>query len=137
MPRDSTHALQLSIFIRDTVEYPEAFARYEAIRPMHKGEQNGINHWRLWRALRRFRCDGLLGLINRWTLPHTRGKSGAKVFLPRHIRQHVVQLAMAHPFTARELVRIVRDGYHYRLRPHIFSRSVASPGQLEVLSISV
>jgi hypothetical protein len=33
--------------------------------------------------------------------------------LPRHLRQHIVRLALAHPFTARELARIIRDGYHY------------------------
>jgi hypothetical protein len=31
MPRDSARALQLPLFIRDTVEYLEALARYEAI----------------------------------------------------------------------------------------------------------
>jgi transposase len=33
--------------------------------------------------------------------------------LPRHIQQHVFRLAMAHPFTVRELAQIVRDGYRY------------------------
>jgi leucine-zipper of insertion element IS481 len=121
MPRDSAHAPQLPLFVHDPVEYSEALIRYEAIRPVLKGErslrqqsqQTGINYCRLWRDLRRFRGDGLLGLIDRRTLPHARGKPGAAVFLPRHIQQHVVRLAMAHPFTARELARIVRDGYHY------------------------
>ena len=35
------------------------------------------------------------------------------MFLPRHIQQHIVRLAIAHPFTARELARIVRDGYRH------------------------
>jgi transposase len=121
MPRDLAHAPQLPLFVHDTVGYPKALTRYEAIRPVLKGErslrqqsqQTGINYWRLWRDLRRFRRHGLLGLSDRRTLPHTRGKPGAAVFLPRHIQQHVVRLAMAHPFTARELARIVRDGYHY------------------------
>ena len=71
MPRDSAHAPQLPLFIRDTVGYPEALTRYEAIRPVLKGERflrqqsqhTGINYWRLWRDLQRFRSDGLLGLI--------------------------------------------------------------------------
>jgi transposase len=121
MSRESAHAPELPLFVHDTVGYPEALTRYEAIRPVLKGErslrqqsrQTGTNYWRLWRDLRRFRRAGLLGLIDQRTLPHARGKPGAAVFLPRHIQQHVVRLAMAHPFTARELARIVRDGYHY------------------------
>jgi transposase len=121
MPRDSAPALQLPLFVQDTVGYSDAIARYEAIRPILKGEQSlrqqsqqtGMNYWRLWRDLRRFRRDGLLGLIDRRPLPHALGKPGADVFLPRHIQQLIVRLALAHPFTARELARIIRDGYHY------------------------
>jgi hypothetical protein len=51
---------------------------YEAIRPILKQErtlaqhsrETGLNDWRLWRDLRRFTRDGLLGLINRRQLPH-------------------------------------------------------------------
>jgi hypothetical protein len=35
-----------------------------------------------------------------------------ETLLPRHLRQHIVRLALAHPFTARELAGIIRDGYH-------------------------
>src|ERR687891_724516 len=105
MPRDSVYAPQLPLFVHDTVGYPEALIRYEAIRPVLKGErslrqqsqQTGMNYWRLWRDLRRCRGDGLLGLIDRRTLPHARGEPAADVFLPRHIQQHVVRLANAHP----------------------------------------
>jgi transposase InsO family protein len=121
MPRDSARVLQLPLFVHDTVGYPDALARYEAIRPVLKGErsvrqqsqQTGINYWRLWRDLQRFQRSGLLGLVDQRTLPHARGQPGADVFLPRHIQQQIVRLAMAHPFTARELARIVRDSYHY------------------------
>ena len=121
MPRDSVHVPQLPLFIRDIVGYPEALIRCEAIRPVLKGERSlrqqsrviGINYWRLWRDLQRFRNDGLLGLIDRRALSHARGKPAAHVFLPRHIQQHVVRLAIAHPFTAHELARMVREGYHY------------------------
>jgi hypothetical protein len=52
-------------------------ARYEAIRPVLTGErslvqqsqQTGMNDWRLWRDLRRFRRAGLPGLVDRRTLP--------------------------------------------------------------------
>jgi hypothetical protein len=101
MPRDSAHAPQLPLFVHDTVGYPDALTRYEAIRPVPKGErslqqqshQTGINYWRLWRERRFWRIYGLLGLIDRRTLPQTRGKPGAAVFRPRHIQQHVVRLA--------------------------------------------
>jgi transposase len=123
MPHDSAHAPQLPLFAGDTVGYPEALARYEAIRPILKGEQSlpqrsqqtGINYWRLWRDLRRFRRNGLLGLIDRRTLPHPRRNPAVEDLLPRHIQQYIVRLAIAHPFTARELARIVRDGYRYTI----------------------
>jgi hypothetical protein len=55
MPRDSVYAPQLPLFVHDTVGYPEALIRYEAIRPVLKGErflrqqsqQTGMNYWRL------------------------------------------------------------------------------------------
>jgi hypothetical protein len=94
MPRDSARALQLPLFVHHTVGYLEALARYETIRPVLKGERSlpqqsqatGMNYWRLWRDLQRFRRNGLLGLIDRRTLPHARGKPGAVVFLPRYIQ---------------------------------------------------
>ena len=90
MPRDSARVLQLPLFVHDTVGYPDALARYEAIRPVLKGErslrqqsqQTGINYWRLWRDLRRFRRSGLLGLVDRRTLPHARGQPGAESSSP-------------------------------------------------------
>src|ERR671923_2409220 len=96
MPRDSAPALQLPLFVSDPAASPEALTRYEALRPVLTGQRSlrqqsqrtGINYWRLWRDLRRFRRHGLLGLVDRRTLPHARGKPGADVFLPRHIQQH-------------------------------------------------
>jgi hypothetical protein len=103
MPRDSAHAPPLPLSVRDTVSYPDAFARHEAIRPGLTGErslrqqshQTGINDWRLWRDLRRVRRDGLLGLLDRCALPHARGKPAAHVCLPRPIQPQVVRLAIA------------------------------------------
>jgi transposase len=123
MPRDSAPALQLPLFVSDPAASPEALTRYEALRPVLTGQwslrrqsqRTGINYWRLWRDLRRFRRYGLLGLIDRRTLRHRRGRPAVETLLPRHLRQHIVRLALAHPFTARELARIIRDGYHYAI----------------------
>jgi putative transposase len=143
MPRDSARALELPLIIHGTVGYRDAVARYEAIRPVLKGECSlpqqsraiGINYWRLWRDLQRFQRSGLLGLIDQRTLPHARGQPGADVFLPRHLQQHIVRLAMAHPFTARELARIVRDGYHlpidHRGIQRVLARHHLSPEVLQ------
>ena len=121
MPRDSARAPQFPLLVHDPAASPDALARYEAIRPVLKSERSlrqqsqrtGMNYWRLWRDLRRFRREGLLGLIDRRTLPHARGKPAVQELLPRPIQQHIVRLAIAHPFTARELARIVREGYRY------------------------
>jgi hypothetical protein len=123
MPEDQASALQLHLVASDSPAYQDALARYEEIRPILKQErtlaqhsrETGLNYWRLWRALRRFTHDGLLGLINRRQLPHPWGKTCIEELLPRHIQQHLVQLAIAHPFTDRELARIVRDCYRYAI----------------------
>jgi hypothetical protein len=73
----------------------------------------GINYWRLWRDLRRNQRAGLLGLLDQRTRPYRRGKPAVQDLLPRPMQQHIVRLALAHPVTARELARIVRDGYGY------------------------
>jgi leucine-zipper of insertion element IS481 len=120
MPRDSARAPQCPRFVHAPTASPAAFVRYEAIRPVLKGERSlpqqsqwtGSNYWRLWRDLRRFQRAGLRGLIDQRTRPHRRGKPAVLDLLPRPIPQHIVRLAMAHPFTARELARMVRDGYH-------------------------
>jgi hypothetical protein len=140
MPRGSAHAPQLPLFISDPVLSPEAlarYARYEALRPVLTGQrslrqqshQAGIHYWRLWRDLRRFRRHGLLGLIDRRTLRHPRGRPAVETLLPRHLQQHIVRLALAHPFTARELARIIRDGYRYAVDYRGIQR-VLAPHQL-------
>jgi transposase len=121
MPEAQISALQLPLFATDSPAYQEARARYEAIRPILKQErtlaqhsrETGLNYWRLWRDLRRFTRSGLLGLIDRRKLPHPWGKTFIEELLPRHIQQHLVRLAIAHPFTDRELARMVRDCYRY------------------------
>ena len=117
----SVDPVQLDLFISDSAAYREAVARYEEIRPVLKGErtlpqqseETGINYWRLWRDLRRFGQSGILGLIDRRKLSHPRGKIPIEQLLPEEIQQHVVRLAMAHPFTYRELAKVVQDCYHY------------------------
>jgi transposase len=123
MPEAQLSALQLHLFASDSPAYQEALARYEAIRPILKQERTvaqhsratGLNYWRLWRDRRRFTRHGLLGLIDRRQLPHPWGKTAVEELLPRHIQQHLVQLAIAHPFTDRELARMVRDCYRYAI----------------------
>jgi transposase InsO family protein len=117
---DPVSALQLPLFASHSPAYQEALAYYEEIRPIVKRERTlaqqsratGLNYWRLWRHLRRFTRSGILGLIDRRKLPHPWGKTSIEELLPRHIQQHLVQLAIAHAFTDRELARIVRDCYH-------------------------
>jgi transposase InsO family protein len=77
-----------------------------------QSRETGLNYWRLWRHLRRFQRDGLLGLVDQRKLPHPWDKIPLEERLPRHVQQHIVQLAIAHPFTDRELARIVREAYH-------------------------
>ena len=121
MPRDAARPSQLPLFVSEPAASPEALARYEAIRPVLTGQrslrqqsqQTGIHYWRWWRDLRHFRRHGLLGLLDWRTLRHPRGRPAVETLLPRPLQQHIVRLALAHPFTARELARIIRDGYHY------------------------
>jgi hypothetical protein len=120
MPADPVDALQLHLFTSRSPTYQDAFAHDEEIRPILKRERTvaqhsratGLNYWRLWRHLRRFRRAGLLGLRDRRKLPHPWGKTALEELLPRHIPQHLVQLAIAHAFTDRELARIIRDCDH-------------------------
>jgi hypothetical protein len=107
-------------FASHSPAYQDALAHYEEIRPILKRERTlaqqsrepGLNYWRLWRHLRRFQREGFLGLINQRKLLHPWGKTSIEELLPRHIQQHVVQLAIAHLLAERELARIVREAYH-------------------------
>jgi hypothetical protein len=55
--------------------------------------------------------------------------------MPQHIQPHIVRLDMAHPFTARELARIVRECYHepidYRGIQQVPGRHQLSPATLQ------
>ncbi len=80
-------------------------------------------------------CGVRASLVDRRTLPHTRGKPTADAVLPRAIPQHLVRLAIAHPFTARELARIVRECYHepidYRGIQRVLAQHHLSPDVLQ------
>ena len=110
---------QLDLLLRDTPAYQQAFARYERLRPILQGQSTlmeqsratGIPYHCLWQDWRRFQRAGLVGLLDHRTLPHTRGASLIDVRVPLHVQQHIVRLALAHPFTARELARIVQTCY--------------------------
>ena len=99
MPADPVGTPQLHLFASHWPAYQDALAHYEAIRPILKRErtlpqhsrETGLNYWRLWRHLRRFRHEGLLGLIDQRKLPHPWGKTSIEELLPRHIQQHLVQ----------------------------------------------
>jgi len=136
--------LQLDLFVSQSPAYQEAVDRYEAIRPILKEEQTlaqhsqetGISYWRLRHYRQRFRRYGLQGLIDQRKLRHRRGRPPIEEVLPDSIQQHVVRLAIAHPFTYRELARIVQEGYghpmDYRGIQHVLERHQLSP---EVLAI--
>jgi transposase InsO family protein len=116
MPTVATPSPQLDLFVRDTPAYRKALARYNVLRPILQGQYTlaqqshatGIPYHRLWQDLRRFQHAGIVGLLDRRTLPHARGKSPIEARVPRDIQQQVVRLALAHPFTAHELARIVQ-----------------------------
>jgi hypothetical protein len=120
MPHELASEYQLDLFFSDAQASREALARDEVIRPIVKRERTlaqhsrmaGLSYGRLWRDLWRFRRAGILGLIDRRTLPHPRGRPPIDTRLPHPIQQHVVRLALAHPFTARELARMVQECYH-------------------------
>src|SRR5262252_1482159 len=112
-------SLQLDLFLRDTAAYQQALARYDRLRPMLQGQSTltqqshatGIPYNQLWRDLQRFQRAGLVGLLDHRSLPHTRGKSPVEVHIPLHVQQPIVRLALAHPFTARDLARIIQTCY--------------------------
>ena len=112
-------SLQLDLFLRDTTAYQHALARYDILRPMLQGQSTltqqrhatGIPYYQLWRDLQRLQRAGIVGLLDHRTLPHTRGKSPIEVRMSLHVQQQIVRLALAHPFTARALARIIQVGY--------------------------
>jgi transposase InsO family protein len=116
MPTVATPSPQLDLFVRDTPAYRKALARYDVLRPILQGQctlaqqshATGIPYHRLWQDLRRFQHAGIVGLLDRRTLPRARGKPPIEARMPRDVQQQVVCLALAHPFTAHELARIVQ-----------------------------
>jgi transposase InsO family protein len=119
MPTTATPSPQLDLFLRDTLAYQQALARYERLRPILQGQRTlaeqsratSIPYHQLWQDWRRFQRAGLVGLLDHRTLPHTRSTDSLDVRVPPHVQHQIVRLALAHPFTARELARIVRTCY--------------------------
>src|SRR5262245_21303019 len=119
MPTGAPPSLQLDLLLRDTAAYQQALARYEILRPVLQGQSTltqqshatGIPYNRLGRDLQRFQRAGLVGLLEHRTLPQTRGKSPIAVRVPLHGQHQIVRLALAHPFTARELARLIQTCY--------------------------
>src|SRR5262249_2302369 len=119
MPTATAPSPQLDLFLRDTLAYQKALARYEPLRPILQGQctlteqsrATGIPYHQLWQDWRRFQRAGIVGLLDHRTLPHPRGKSPVEARVPSHVQQQIVRLALAHPFTARELARIVQTCY--------------------------
>jgi transposase InsO family protein len=119
MPTAAAPSPQLDFFLRDTLAYQKALARYETLRPILQGQRTlteqsratGIPYHQLWQDWRRFQRAGIVGLLDHRTLPHPRGKSPVEERVPSHVQQQIVRLALAHPFTARELARIVQTCY--------------------------
>jgi hypothetical protein len=117
MPTGAPPSLQLDLFLRDTTAYQQALARYDRLRPILQGQATltqqsqatGIPYNQLWRDLQRFQRAGPVGLLDHRTLPHTRSPSSLDVRIPLHVQHQIVRLA--HPFTARELARIVQTCY--------------------------
>lgn len=123
MSQQPNPALQLELFVSQSSAYQEAVDRYETIRPILKenytlaqqSQAAGISAGRLRRYLQRFQQSGLQGLIDQRKQPHRRGRPSTEALLPEAIQQHLVRLAIAHPFTYRELARVVDEGYGYRV----------------------
>jgi len=116
MPTAPPSSPQLDLLADLSPASGDALARYETLRPILQGQRTlleqshatGLPYKRLWRDLQRFRRDGLAGLLDQRTLPHRRGKSPIEAQVPVPIQQQIVRLVLAHPFSARELARIIQ-----------------------------
>ena len=123
MPTTAAPSPQLDLFVHDTPSYHTALARYDRLRPILQGpytltqqsQATGIPYHQLWRDLQRFQRAGLVGLLDRRTLPHARGKVPIEARVPPYVQQQIVRLALAHPFTARELAQIIQTCYEITL----------------------
>jgi len=126
MPSDGPTSVQLDLFIEETPAYGEALDRYALIQPLltkqrtlrEQSEATRVSYWRLRRYLQQFAQKGLIGLIDHRRLKHRRGKPPVEEVLPVHVQQQVVRLAIAHPFTHRELARIVEACHGYTVDHH-------------------
>ena len=121
--------IQLDLF-GDSPAHQKAVAHYELIRPVLRQERTlaeqsrhtGIGYRRLWRYWQRFQRGGFLGLIDGRTRGHSRGQPPIEQLLPDSVQQQVIRLALTHPFTCRELARIVEVSYGHAMNHHGIQR---------------
>ena len=117
--------LQLDLF-GESPAHQKAVEAYELIRPVltqertlaEQSRHTGSAYKQLWRYWHRFQCRGFLGLVDGHTREHPRGKTPIELVLPNAVQQQVVRLALAHPFTYRELARIVETCYGHSVDHH-------------------
>jgi hypothetical protein len=117
--------IQLEIF-GETPAHRTVIETYEWIRPVltqqrtlaEQSRHTGIPYKRLWRYWHRFQRGGFWGLLDGRHHGHRRGKPPVEQVIPSPVQQQIVRLALAHPFTYRELARIVHQCYDYALDHH-------------------
>ena len=125
MSKEPIDPNQLDLF-GENPAHRKAVEIYDWIRPVLRQERTlaeqsrhtGVAYRRLWRYWKRFQGRGFLGLIDGRTGVHRRGKAPIEEGLPDSVQQQVVRLAMAHPFTYRELARIVEACYGHSVDHH-------------------
>ncbi|MFH1740016.1 MAG: DDE-type integrase/transposase/recombinase [bacterium] len=120
MSTELAEPIQMDLF-GESSAHQEAVANYELIRPVltqqrtlaEQSRHSGVAYKRLWRYWHRFQRLGFWGLIDGRSRMHRRGKPPIEQMLPNPIQQQIIRLALAHPFTHRELAGIVRVCYNY------------------------
>ena len=124
--------IQLELFAESS-PHQKALETYEWIRPVLRQQRTlaeqsrhlGIAYKRLWRYWHRFQRWGLWGLLDGRIRGHRRGKPPVEHVVPTAIQQQVIRLALAHPFTDRELARMVQGCYGYPIDHHGIWRLLA------------
>jgi transposase len=103
--------------------------RYEVIRPLllfedrtatQRAQETETHPDTVRTFLRRFRQEGMLGLLPDHVDVSTRGRASR---VPEAVRQEIARLkALYHGFHYREVVRIIFSKYGYRLHPNTVKR---------------
>ncbi|HSG17461.1 MAG TPA: helix-turn-helix domain-containing protein [Anaerolineae bacterium] len=125
MQSESIESLQLDLFGASSAHH-QAIETYELIRPVltqqrtlaEQSRHTGIAYKRLWRYWHRFQDQGIWGLLDGRTRGHHRGQPPIEQILPQPVQHQILRLAQAHPFTYRELARLVEECYGHRVNHH-------------------